>query len=423
MRLSSPPRTTGCPGPRCERQGALSPPSLTPTGRRGLWLVLASQFLSTFADNAVLFLAIALLKTGGSPSFHIPYLQESFVAAFIILAPFVGPFADAWQKGHVLTFGSALKLLGALLLFAHGNPFLSYGTIGIGAAIVSPAKSGILGELCAPAWLVKANSWLEASTVIALLAGAVLGARYADHYAHFCVLLLCIVYFCATLLTLAIPPLRPTRPKTLRIGPLFFAFWPTVMRLLRDPGARLSLLGTALFWGAAAVLRFLLIAWLPDVLGVRDLATAGYLTASSALGVAIGAVIAGQVVPIEKVFRVIPAGLLMGALVASFALINGITIAVMALISIGVLGGFFIVPLNALLQRRGNQLIGAGGAIAVQNLVDNGGMLILVGIYLSATENGLTPRAAAAVVGVTMVLLTLLLLTQGRLVAGRKDGA
>lgn len=375
-------------------------------------MVLASQFLSTFADNAVLFSAIALLKTGGSPNFHIPYLQESFVAAFICLAPFVGPFADAWPKGRVLTFGTAIKLIGALMLFAHGNPFFCYGAIGVGAAIVSPAKSGILGDLCAPSWLVKANSFLEASTVIALLAGAVLGARYADQYAHFSVLLLSVVYGFATLLTLAIPTVGPSRPRQLQVVGLFVAFWPTVVALLKDPATRLSLLGTALFWGAAAVLRFLLIAWLPDALGVRDLATAGYLTASSALGVAVGAVVAGHFVPIDKVYRVIPAGALMGLLVASFAVINGIGIAVAALVAIGVLGGFFIVPLNALLQRRGNQLIGAGGAIAVQNLVDNGGMLILVGIYLSATASGLTPRAAAAVVGAAMILMTVLLLTQ-----------
>jgi LPLT family lysophospholipid transporter-like MFS transporter len=382
--------------------------------RPGLWVVLASQFLSTFADNAVLFLAIALLKTGGSPTFHIPYLQESFVAAFICLAPFVGPFADAWPKGRVLTLGTAIKLMGALMLFAHGNPFLCYGAIGIGAAIVSPAKSGILGDLCTPSWLVKANSFLEASTVIALLAGAVLGARYADQYAHISVLVLSVVYTFATLLTLAIPTVGPSRPTRLYVVELFFAFWPTVITLLKDPGTRLSLLGTALFWGAAAVLRFLLIAWLPAALGVRDLATAGYLTASSAFGVALGAVAAGHFVPIDKVFRVIPAGVLMGLLVASFAVINGIGIAVAALISIGALGGFFIVPLNALLQRRGNQLIGAGGAIAVQNLVDNGGMLVLVGIYLSATESGLAPRAGAAVVGGAMILMTVLLLTQMR---------
>jgi LPLT family lysophospholipid transporter-like MFS transporter len=386
--------------------------------RRGLWLVLASQFLSTFADNAMLFLAIALLKARGSPAFHIPYLQESFVAAFICLAPFVGPFADARRKGSVLTLGTVFKLSGALMLFLQGNPFLCYGAIGIGAAIVSPAKSGILGELCAPGWLVKANSWLEASTVIALLAGAVLGARYADQYAHKSVMLLCVVYFVAMLLTLAIPPLAPTRPRRLRVIALFVAFWPTVLTLLKDRDARLSLLGTALFWGAAAVLRFLLIAWLPAALGVRDLATAGYLTASTALGVAIGAVLAGHAVPIERVYRVLPAGALMGLLVASFAWIDGIPVAVVALVAIGVLGGFFIVPLNALLQRRGEILIGTGGAIAVQNLVDNAGMLLLVGAYLSATESGLSARAGAFVVGVAMVIMSLILILHNRRAKG-----
>jgi LPLT family lysophospholipid transporter-like MFS transporter len=380
--------------------------------RRGLMAVLASQFGSTLADNAMLFLAIALLKQHGSPGTHVPYLQESFVAAFIVLAPFVGPFADTWSKGHVLLVGTLFKLAGAVALWGGANSFLSYGAVGIGAAIVSPAKSGILLELCGAGWLVKANSLLEASTVVALLAGAVLGARYAEQFAHVSVSILIGIYAFSAFVTLLIPPLKAQRPQALRVVSLFLAFWPGVMTLLRDPATRLSLVGTAMFWGVAAVLRFLLIAWLPDALGVRDLATAGYLTAATAFGVALGAVLAGQLVPLDKVFRVVPASALMGLLVAAFTIIGSIAVAVIALVVIGMLGGFFIVPLNALLQRRGEQLIGAGGAIAVQNLVDNAGMLILVAAYLSATESGLSARAGALAVGVLLLVMTALLQQQ-----------
>jgi LPLT family lysophospholipid transporter-like MFS transporter len=382
--------------------------------RRGLLAVLVSQFGSTLADNAMLFLAIALLKQNGSPGTHVPYLQESFVAAFIVLAPFVGPFADTWPKGRVLLVGTIFKLAGAVALWAGANSFLCYGAVGIGAAIVSPAKSGILTELCGAGWLVKANSLLEASTVVSLLAGAVLGARYAENYAHPSTAILIGIYTVSAFATLAIPPLKAQRPQALQVVSLFVRFWPAVMTLLKDPATRLSLLGTAMFWGVAAVLRFLLIAWLPDALGIRDLASAGYLTAATAFGVALGAVIAGQVVALDKVFRVISAGALMGLLVAAFTVINSLTVAVIALVMIGVLGGYFIVPLNALLQRRGEQLIGAGGAIAVQNLVDNGGMLILVAAYLSATESGLSARAGALCVGLLLLVMTALLQLQVR---------
>jgi LPLT family lysophospholipid transporter-like MFS transporter len=191
-------------------------------------------------------------------------------------------------------------------------------------------------------------------------------------------------------------------------------FWPTVTALSKDPLTRLSLIGTALFWGVAAVLRFLLIAWLPDALGATDLWTASYLTAATALGVAIGAVTAGQLVPIEKVFKVVPAGALMGILVAAFTVIHSLWIAIAALLMIGALGGFFIVPLNSVLQKRGQQLIGTGGAIAVQNLIDNAGMMLLVGVYLSVTSAGLSARLSALAVGALLIMTTAILQLQVR---------
>jgi LPLT family lysophospholipid transporter-like MFS transporter len=395
---------------RLERTSYHARPGLSP----GLLAVLLSQYFSTFADNAVLFLAIALLKLRGSPEAHIPYLQESFVAAFILLAPFVGPFADAWPKGRVLCVGSLFKLAGAVALWFGINPFICYGAIGIGAAVLSPAKSGILGELCEAHWLVKANSLLEATTVVALLTGAVFGGRYADRYAHLSVAVVCVVYGLATLVSLLIPHVNAQRPQALHVTALLLRFWPTVTTLIKDPLTRLSLIGTALFWGVAAVLRFLLIAWLSDALGATDLWTASYLTAATALGVAVGAVTAGQLVPIGKVFRVVPAGALMGLLVAAFTVIHSLWIAIVALLMIGALGGFFIVPLNAVLQKRGQQLIGTGGAIAVQNLIDNAGMMILVGVYLSVTSAGLSAHLSALAVGALLVLITAILQLQVR---------
>lgn len=376
---------------------------------RALMVVLAGQFLSTFADNAALFVAIALLKRAAAPAWHIPFLQEYFVAAFVVLAPFVGPLADAQSKRTVLLQGAVLRLGGAVAFALGASPFLAYALIGLGSAVSSPAKSGILSELCRPGALVRANSWLEASTVLALLAGAMGGAAFSDDHSGAAVFGLIAAYVVAGLVTLAVPRIAPLRPGPLALGRLFASFWPMVVDLLRWPKTRLSLAGTALFWGVAAVLRFLLLAWLPVALGYKSLAMVGYLTAATALGMAVGSVLAGHFVPIEKASRVVGTALLMGALVAALAYIHSTGLAVVAIVAIGMLGGFFLVPMNALLQEEGRHRVGGGGAIAVQNLVDNVGMLILVAAYQAAQRAGISPRPLALGVGAALFGCALLL--------------
>ncbi len=377
----------------------------------GLAVVLLAQFLATLADNAVLFVAIALLRQGHAPEWQVPILQEFFVAAFILLAPFVGPWTDAQPKGRVLLQGALLRLVGALALALGQDAFFSFAMIGLGAAWSSAAKSGILGELCRPGTLVAANGALEASQVLALLLGAVAGAHFADVAPASTPYGIGLIYALSAASCLAIPRLLPARPVHFPVIALAGRFLRMLTTLLADPLTRSALLGTALFWGCAAALRFVLIAWIPMALGRSDLTDAGYLTAATGAGVALGALFAARFVRIEAAPRVWYFGLAMACVVAAFAWIHGTGLAVLALMLTGLFGGVFLVTFNAVLQHFGATRVGSGGAIAVQNLLDNLGMLALVGCYLEGARRGLRPADAAllvaAVLGVASCFLGL----------------
>ncbi|WP_028311081.1 lysophospholipid transporter LplT [Derxia gummosa] len=381
---------------------------------RGLAAVLVTQFFSALADNAILFAAIALLKAQAAPAWQFPLLQEFFVAAFILLAPFVGPFADALPKGRVLLIGTALKLAGSALMLAGFDPFASYGLIGAGAAIYSPAKYGILSQLCDESLIVKANGWLESSTIAAILLGAVAGGALADRDAAGLIAGCAGVYAFALVGTFVVPKLAAVRPQPLRPGPMLARFLPSLGTLVRAPDTRLSLLGTALFWGAAAVLRFILIAWLPYALHIEGTQTVGYLNGATAVGIVIGAVVAGQLLHVHSAHKVLPAGVVMGLAVAGCAAIHSLWLAAAAMVVIGALGGFYVVPLNALLQERGGERVGAGAAVAVQNLFENAGMLVLVGGYLLLEKAEVAPTTSLMAVGLALAL------AMGGLMAGRR---
>ena len=143
---------------------------------RGFYTILAAQFFSALADNALLFAAIALLKELLSPSWHTPVLQQFFVFAYIVLAPFVGAFADSLPKGRVMLISNTIKFTGCAAMLLGVNPLLAYGLVGIGAAAYSPAKYGILTEYLPPSQLVLANSWIEGLTVAAIVLGGAVSA-------------------------------------------------------------------------------------------------------------------------------------------------------------------------------------------------------------------------------------------------------
>ena len=357
---------------------------------RGMMAVTGAQFLSAFGDNALLFVTLAVLKQQFYPDWSQPVLQMVFVGAYIVFAPFVGQVADSFAKGRVMMLANSLKLLGAACICFGLDPFIGYTLVGVGAATYSPAKYGILGELTTGPNLVKANGLMEASTIVAILLGSVAGGILAD-LNLFAALLVCVlVYAAAVVANLFIPKLAPARPGESWSLPAMFRHFASACRTLwQNPETRLTLVGTSIFWGAGVTLRFLLVLWVPVALGITDNATPTYLNAMVAVGIVVGAGLAAKLVTLKTVARCMPAGILLGIGVLFFAIQQSLLPAYLLLTLIGVCGGFFVVPLNALLQEKGKETVGAGHAIAVQNLGENTAMLLMLGLYSLAVKVGL----------------------------------
>ncbi|ECE0940078.1 lysophospholipid transporter LplT [Salmonella enterica subsp. enterica] len=367
--------------------------------------VIVAQFLSAFGDNALLFATLALLKAQFYPDWSQPVLQMVFVGAYILFAPFVGQIADSFAKGRVMMVANGLKLAGAAGICLGINPFVGYTLVGIGAAAYSPAKYGILGELTTGDKLVKANGLMEASTIAAILLGSVAGGVLADWHVIAALVACALAYAGAVAANLFIPKLVAARPgQSWRLSAMTRSFFCACVVLWRNGETRFSLVGTGLFWGAGVTLRFLLVLWVPVALGITDNATPTYLNAMVAVGIVVGAGAAAKLVTLETVSRCMPAGILIGVVVAIFSLQHALLPAYALLLLIGMLGGFFVVPLNALLQERGKKSVGAGNAIAVQNLGENSAMLLMLGLYSLAVLVGVPAVAIGIGFGVLFAL-------------------
>ncbi|EBN4498372.1 lysophospholipid transporter LplT [Salmonella enterica] len=372
---------------------------------KGMLSVIVAQFLSAFGDNALLFATLALLKALFYPDWSQPVLQMVFVGAYILFAPFVGQIADSFAKGRVMMVANGLKLAGAAGICLGINPFVGYTLVGIGAAAYSPAKYGILGELTTGDKLVKANGLMEASTIAAILLGSVAGGVLADWHVIAALVACALAYAGAVAANLFIPKLVAARPgQSWRLSAMTRSFFSACVVLWRNGETRFSLVGTGLFWGAGVTLRFLLVLWVPVALGITDNATPTYLNAMVAVGIVVGAGAAAKLVTLETVSRCMPAGILIGVVVAIFSLQHALLPAYALLLLIGMLGGFFVVPLNALLQERGKKSVGAGNAIAVQNLGENSAMLLMLGLYSLAVLVGVPAVAIGIGFGVLFAL-------------------
>ncbi|EMA9319530.1 lysophospholipid transporter LplT [Salmonella enterica subsp. enterica serovar Infantis] len=372
---------------------------------KGMLSVIVAQFLSAFGDNALLFATLALLKAQFYPDWSQPVLQMVFVGAYILFAPFVGQIADSFAKGRVMMVANGLKLAGAAGICLGVNPFVGYTLVGIGAAAYSPAKYGILGELTTGDKLVKANGLMEASTIAAILLGSVAGGVLADWHVIAALVACALAYAGAVAANLFIPKLVAARPgQSWRLSAMTRSFFSACVVLWRNGETRFSLVGTGLFWGAGVTLRFLLVLWVPVALGITDNATPTYLNAMVAVGIVVGAGAAAKLVTLETVSRCMPAGILIGVVVAIFSLQHALLPAYALLLLIGMLGGFFVVPLNALLQERGKKSVGAGNAIAVQNLGENSAMLLMLGLYSLAVLVGVPAVAIGIGFGVLFAL-------------------
>ena len=366
----------------------------------GFYLIIAAQFVSALADNALLIVSIALLSEQGLPAWWAPMLKFVFTISYVVLAPFVGPLADAYPKARLMAWMNGVKILGVSALLLGFNPLVAFAIAGLGATAYAPAKYGLITEIVGPQLLVKANGWLETSVVCAALLGAVLGGVLVNTSVigtlngllqidslgsmsplYTSLLVLLMIYAAASLLNLGIPhsgaryPASPIHPRR-----LITDFWRATLMLWRDAQGGLSLAVTTIFWGLGATLQFIVLKWSADVLSL-PLEQSAYLQTAVAVGVVLGACIAGRWIPLRYAKRVLPAGVVMGLLITVIAHVKVVSAALLFLALIGVVGGILVVPLNALLQHRGFVLLSAGRSVAVQGFNENLSVLFMLGVY------------------------------------------
>ncbi|MGZ8290619.1 MAG: lysophospholipid transporter LplT [Telluria sp.] len=368
---------------------------------RGFYTIMAAQFFSSLADNALLFVAIDLLISMNAPASLTPLLKLSFVLFYVLLAAFVGAFADSMPKGRVMFIANLIKIFGCALMVFSIHPLLSYAVVGFGAAVYSPAKYGILTELLPPEKLVEANGWIEGLTVMSIILGTVMGGTLVSAHGSAFLLgydlpfidtgidttteaalaVVVFVYILATLFNLRIPDTGAVYEHQERNpAKLIAEFAVCCGTLWKDKLGQISLAVTTLFWGAGATLQFIVLKWAEKSLGM-PLDKATTLIGVVALGVALGAAASAKIIPLKKSLTVIPLGIAMGVVVMGMPLVTSVVFAYPLLILIGVLSGFFVVPMNALLQHRGHVLMSAGHSIAVQNFNENLSILTMLALY------------------------------------------
>ncbi|MCZ2090394.1 MAG: lysophospholipid transporter LplT [Burkholderiales bacterium] len=397
--------------------------------RRGFYTIMAAQFFSSLADNALFVAAVELLRGSGAAEWQRAALVPMFALFYVVLAPWVGAFADSRPKGRVMFLSNAIKIVGCLAMLFGGHPLLAYAIVGLGAAAYSPAKYGILTELLPPSQLVRANGWIEGLTIASIILGVLLGGQLVgpqlaprllgldlpgldsgiDTPAEAAIASLVLVYAIAAAINLRIPHtgvrMRPLPARTLSLLP---DFWRCNARLWRDKLGQISLATTTLFWGVSGNMRYIVLAWAAAALHYSTTQAAG-LVGVVAIGTAAGAVLASLRVRLDRAIAVMPLGILMGALVVLMVFIDRLWLAVPFLILMGALGGYIVVPMNALLQHRGHNLMGAGRSIAVQNFNEQACILGLGALYSASTGAGLSAFGAIALFGGVVMAFMLLI--------------
>ncbi len=369
--------------------------------KRGFYTIMAAQFFSSLADNALFIAAMAILTQIHAPSWMNPLLKWSFALSYVLLAAFVGAFADSRPKGEVMFVTNLIKITGCSLMFFNVHPVIAYGIVGFGAAAYSPAKYGILTELLPPEKLVEANGWIEGLTIGSIILGFTLGGQLVsakvssmlmaihfpiidfgiDTAAKSALVVITGCYVIAGIFNLRIPNtgVKYKEPEYMPIqlakdfGHCSYALW-------KDKLGQVSLSVTTLFWGAGASLQLIVIRWAEINLNL-SLSDGTQLLGVFLVGIAIGAICAAHFVPLKKSLSVMPLGILMGLCVASMAFVTHYALGCVLLMFIGGLAGYFVVPMNALLQHRGHVLMSAGHSIAVQNFNENVSILLIVSMY------------------------------------------
>ncbi|NMF87590.1 lysophospholipid transporter LplT [Aromatoleum petrolei] len=382
----------------------------------GFYIIMAAQFFSALADNALLIIAIALLREMSAPATYEPLLKLFFTVSYVALAAFVGAFADSMPKWRVMFISNTIKIGGCLMLLLGAHPLFAYAVIGLGAAAYSPAKYGILTEYLPHRLLVVANGWIEGLTVGAIILGTVLGGvlirpdvgnwiaslglpMVSGNALQSTIAIVGLLYLAAAAFNLRIPDTGVDH-KPLKNNPIYLVhdFVHCMKLLWRDKLGQISLAVTTLFWGAGATLQFIVIKWAEHNLGF-DLSKASMMQGVVAVGIALGSVLAARLISLRRSVQVIPLGIAMGLVVMVMVVVTQPTLAMVLMVVVGCLAGFFVVPMNALLQHRGHILMGAGHSIAVQNFNENLSILMMTGLYALLIMSGLSITAVIVMFG------------------------
>lgn len=369
-----------------------------------IYPLLLAQFLSAFADNAILFTVIAMVMQSAAeaPKWYIPALQSVFLVAYVVLGPWVGGIADRHPKARVLLVANIIKAVGAGLLFLHIEPLYAYCIVGVGAAIYSPAKYGILPELVGHDALVKANSWIEGSTILAIILGMKIGADVADHSIQLALLGTVVLFIVSALATLTLPVkiIKKDSEETALVE-----FGKQMALFFTTPRSRFAVLGASIFWAAAASLRVILVAWAPLILMAKNASQIADLTLYLTFGIIAGSIAVPRLIPLEHLRRARIPAYIMGVLITCLSLTTTSISAQAVLFGIGIVGGMFIVPINACLQEQGKLTIGSGSAVALQNFFQNLSMLLAVGAYTLAASQQVDPVIAMFVLGILVFFM------------------
>jgi len=390
--------------------------------KKGFYTIMSAQFFSSLADNALFVAAVELLRNGGAAEWQRAALVPMFALFYVVLAPFVGAFADAVPKGKVMFYSNSIKIVGCLMMLFGSHPLLAYAIVGLGAAAYSPAKYGILTELLPPSQLVKANGWIEGLTITSIILGVLLGGQLLGDKVSTLLLAFDVplidtgistppeaaiatlvgLYLLAALFNLRIPRTEaPLQPIQHSVTGLVRDFALCNSRLWNDKLGQISLATTTLFWGVSGNLRYIVLAWAAAALGYGT-TQASTLVGVVAIGTAVGAVVASVYMRLDRATRVIPLGIAMGLLVIFMNVISNVWVAAPFLIMLGAIGGYLVVPMNALLQHRGHNLMGAGRSIAVQNFNEQACILGLGALYAGMTKFGLSAFGAISIFGLVV---------------------
>ncbi|OTP78450.1 lysophospholipid transporter LplT [Caballeronia sordidicola] len=392
--------------------------------RRAFFTLVVAQFLSSLADNALLIAAIGLLIDRRAASWMTPALRLVFYLSYVSLGAFAGAVADAYPKSQVILLTNLVKVAGCGLLFAGIHPLVAYGLIGLGAAAYSPAKYGILPELVAQSDLVTANAWIEATTVLSILLGVGLGSLLinstvitigrASNAAHAAVGVLCMVYLFASLCSAAIPKGKATNSSALQDPRSLVQEFGRSFRILwHDSESQISLAVTTLFWAASAMLQFVILLWAALALHL-NLSDAALLQTAVAIGMVMGAVAAVRWIPLSRALAVLPIGTGIAIAVVAMAFVTRVSVAATLLVVIGTLSGMLLVPMNALLQHRGQLLMHSGQAIAVQNFIESLGSLVLLASYAILLYLDVSLVLIIVVLGLFLMAALLLIMKRHR---------